>query len=65
MAEGDLHSARTKSFALTKSGNVSFVREVTSDAEAMTTPRRPRATVVKVRILTEVAKVNGRSLSKR
>jgi hypothetical protein len=33
---------------LTKSGNVSLVREATSEAEATAAPIRPRATVVKV-----------------
>jgi hypothetical protein len=50
-AEGDLHSARTRSFSLTKSGNVSFVREETSEAEATAAPTRPRASVVKVRMV--------------
>ena len=61
VAEGDLHSARTKSFALTKSGNVSFVREATSEAEAMAAAARPSASVVKERILTVCAR-NERAL---
>jgi hypothetical protein len=45
---------------LTKSGKVSFVREATSEAEAMVALKRPMATVVKVRMPT-VAEVHGRA----
>jgi hypothetical protein len=45
---------------LTKSGKVSFVREATSEAEAMVALKRPMATVVKVRMST-VTEVHGRA----
>ena len=48
----NLHSARTKGFSFTKAGNVSPVREETSEAEATAAPARPSARVVKVRMLT-------------
>jgi hypothetical protein len=47
----NLHSARTRSLSLTKSGNVSFVREATSDADATAASPRPKATAEKVRML--------------
>ena len=50
--EGVSHSAKTKSFALTKSLKVSFVRTSTSEADATAAaPRKPSATVAKVRIV--------------
>lgn len=48
---GDSHSNRAKSLSLTKSGNVSLVREATSEAEAIAAPARANATHLKVRIL--------------
>jgi hypothetical protein len=48
---GDSHSARTKSFSVTKSVKVSLVKDETSEAEATAALSRPSATVVKVRIL--------------
>jgi hypothetical protein len=53
-----LHSASTKSLSFMKSGNVSFVREETSEAEATAAPMRPSAMVLKVRIL-DVANKRG------
>jgi len=55
--EGVSHSAKTKSFALTKSLKVSLVRTSTSEAEATAAaPRKASATVEKVRILVVLCK---------
>jgi hypothetical protein len=51
--EKNLHSARTRSFSLTKSGKVSLVRDSTSDADATAAAARPSASEVKERILTK------------
>lgn len=51
-AMGYLHSASTKSFSLTNSGKVSFVRTSTSEAAATAARAAPSARVPKVRILT-------------
>jgi hypothetical protein len=51
VAARDSHSARTRSFSVTKSVKVSFVKDETSEAEATAAPMRPSATVVKVRML--------------
>lgn len=48
---GNSHSARTKSFSVTKSVKVSFVKDETSEADATAAPIKPSATVVKVRML--------------
>ena len=42
--QSNLHSRRAKSFSLMKSGNVSLVREATSEAEAIAADAKANAT---------------------
>ena len=61
MRRGELHSARTKGFSFTKSGNVVAVRDSTSEAAATAAETRPRARLLKECMLT-VWKVNGHTV---